>query len=97
MVGLRQLLEEMVNADASDLHLTVGSPPVIRVDGKLLKMAHDPLTPETTKKLAYSIMSEKQRLKFENNSEITVRFPNEAGIIQVKVPEELSKESEHTD
>lgn len=74
MVGLRQLLEEMVKANASDLHLTVGSPPVIRVDGKLLKMAHDPLTPETTKKLAYSIMSEKQRLKFENNSELDLSF-----------------------
>ncbi len=74
MIGLRQLLEEMVKANASDLHLTVGSPPVIRVDGKLLKMDHDPLTPETTKKLAYSIMSEKQRLKFENNSELDLSF-----------------------
>lgn len=74
MVGLRQLLEEMVKADASDLHLTVGAPPVIRVDGKLLRMDHDPLTPEITKKLAYSIMSEKQRLKFENHSELDLSF-----------------------
>lgn len=74
MIGLRQLLEEMVKAEASDLHLTVGSPPVIRVDGKLVRMAHDPLTPEITKKLAYSIMSEKQRLKFENNSELDLSF-----------------------
>jgi len=74
MVGLRQLLEEMVKADASDLHLTVGAPPVIRVDGKLLRMDHDPLTPEITKKLAYSIMSEKQRLKFENYSELDLSF-----------------------
>ncbi|HHI03002.1 MAG: type IV pili twitching motility protein PilT [Candidatus Zixiibacteriota bacterium] len=74
MVGLRQLLEEMVKAGASDLHLTVGSPPVIRVDGKLSQMPYDPLTPEITKKLAYSIMSEKQRLKFENNSELDLSF-----------------------
>lgn len=74
MVGLRQLLEEMVKADASDLHLTVGSPPVIRVDGKLSKMQYDILTPENTKKLAYSIMSEKQRLKFETNSELDLSF-----------------------
>jgi len=74
MVGLRQLLEEMVNANASDLHLTVGSPPVIRVDGKLSQMPYDVLTPENTKKLAYSIMSEKQRLKFETNSELDLSF-----------------------
>ena len=74
MVGLRQLLEEMVKVDASDLHLTVGSPPVIRVDGKLIQMPYDSLTPELTKKLAYSIMSEKQRLKFENHSELDLSF-----------------------
>ncbi len=74
MVGLRQLLEEMVKADASDLHLTVGSPPVIRVDGKLSHMPYDVLTPENTKKLAYSIMSEKQRLKFETHSELDLSF-----------------------
>jgi twitching motility protein PilT len=74
MVGLRQLLEEMVKMDASDLHLTVGSPPVARVDGKLVRMAYDPLNPEMTKKLAYSIMNEKQRLKFENSSELDLSF-----------------------
>jgi len=74
MVGLRQLLEEMVKMDASDLHLTVGSPPVARVDGKLVRMAYDPLTPEMTKKLAYSIMNEKQRLKFETASELDLSF-----------------------
>ncbi|MCX6827014.1 MAG: type IV pilus twitching motility protein PilT [candidate division Zixibacteria bacterium] len=71
---LRQLLEDMVKMDASDLHLTVGSPPVIRVDGKLVKTAYDTLTPELTKKLAYSIMNEKQRLKFETNSELDLSF-----------------------
>jgi len=74
MVGLRQLLEEMVKMNASDLHLTVGSPPVCRIDGKLVRMQYDPLTPELTKKLAYSIMNEKQRLKFENNSELDLSF-----------------------
>ncbi|HDL03956.1 MAG TPA: type IV pilus twitching motility protein PilT [candidate division Zixibacteria bacterium] len=74
MVGLRQLLEEMVKMDASDLHITVGSPPVCRVDGKLVKMAYDILTPDDTKKLAYSIMNEKQRLKFETSSELDLSF-----------------------
>lgn len=74
MVGLRQLLEEMVKMDASDLHITVGSPPVCRVDGKLVRMPYDILTPEDTKKLAYSIMNEKQRLKFETSSELDLSF-----------------------
>ncbi len=74
MVGLRQLLEEMVKMDASDLHLTVGAPPVVRLDGKLVKMNYDILTPDDTKKLAYSIMNEKQRLKFETASELDLSF-----------------------
>lgn len=74
MVGLRQLLEEMVKMDASDLHITVGSPPVCRVDGKLVRMPYDILNPDDTKKLAYSIMNEKQRLKFETSSELDLSF-----------------------
>lgn len=74
MITLRQLLEDMVKMEASDLHLTVGSPPVVRVDGKLIKMQHDTLTPDMTKKLAYSIMNEKQRLKFETSSELDLSF-----------------------
>lgn len=74
MVGLRELLEEMVKKEASDLHLTVGAPPVIRVDGKLIRMPYDMLTPDNTKKLAYSIMNEKQKLKFETSSELDLSF-----------------------
>lgn len=74
MVSLRDLLEQMVKMDASDLHLTVGSPPVVRVDGKLQRLEHDRLTGEQTKKLSYSMLSEKQKLKFEQNSELDFSF-----------------------
>ncbi len=74
MVTLRELLEMMVKRRASDLHLTVGSPPVYRVDGKLLKTDYEILTPDMTKKLAYSIMNERQRQKFEENSELDLSF-----------------------
>ncbi|HEX9911792.1 MAG TPA: type IV pili twitching motility protein PilT, partial [candidate division Zixibacteria bacterium] len=74
MVGLRELLESMVKKNASDLHLTVGSPPQLRIDGKLIKTNYDLLTPEDTKKLAYSIMSEKQKQKFEEKSELDLSF-----------------------
>lgn len=74
MLTLRELLEIMVKQNASDLHITVGTPPQIRVDGKLLKTDLDLLSPEDTKKLAYSVMNEKQRLKFEENSELDLSF-----------------------
>ena len=78
MASLRELLDEMVKMNASDLHLTVGSPPVSRVDGKLVRMNYDPLTSEQTKKLAYSMLSEKQKMKFEQNSELDLSFGIEA-------------------
>ncbi len=74
MASLREMLEEMVGMNASDLHLTVGSPPVIRVDGKLQRTKHDVLTSEHTKKLAYSMLNEKQKMKFEQNSELDFSF-----------------------
>ncbi len=74
MASLRELLEEMVKLNASDLHLTVGSPPVIRVDGKLVRLKHDLLTSEQIKKLAYAMINEKQKLKFEQNSELDFSF-----------------------
>ncbi|KAA3630774.1 MAG: type IV pilus twitching motility protein PilT [Calditrichaeota bacterium] len=74
MVSLRELLEQMVKMGASDLHLTVGSPPVVRVDGKLQRLNYDLLTSEQTKKLCYSMLNEKQKLKFEQNSELDFSF-----------------------
>lgn len=75
MINLRELLEQMVKMGASDLHLTVGSPPVVRVDGKLQRLPEqDMLTSEVTKKVAYSMLSEKQKLKFEQNSELDFSF-----------------------
>jgi len=78
MVSLRELLEQMVRVGASDLHLTAGSPPVIRVDGKLQRMPYDMLTSEETKKIAYSMLNEKQKLKFEQNWELDFSFGIEA-------------------
>lgn len=73
-VSLRELLELMAEKKASDLHLTVGSPPQLRIDGRLVKVEMDPLSGETTKKLAYSIMNERQRKNFEERSELDLSF-----------------------
>jgi twitching motility protein PilT len=74
MVTLRELLELMVQRNASDLHLTVGSAPQLRIDGKLVKTDFDPLEPEDTKKLAYSIMNERQKQTFEEKNELDLSF-----------------------
>jgi twitching motility protein PilT len=74
MVTLRELLEQMVKMGASDLHLTVGSPPVVRIDGKLQRLEYDTLTSEQTKKLCYSMLNEKQKMKFEQFSELDFSF-----------------------
>jgi twitching motility protein PilT len=74
MVSLRELLDIMVKRNASDLHLTVGAPPILRLDGKLAKTDFEILSPDVTKKLAYSIMNERQRQKFEENSELDLSF-----------------------
>ncbi len=74
MLTLRELLETMVKRNASDIHITVGSSPILRIDGKLTKTEYDILGPEQTKKLAYSVMNERQRQKFEENSELDLSF-----------------------
>jgi twitching motility protein PilT len=74
MISLRELLEQMVHMNASDLHLTAGSPPVVRVDGKLQRMPHDILSADVIKKIAYSMLNEKQKLKFEQNWELDFSF-----------------------
>ncbi|HEY2956231.1 MAG TPA: type IV pilus twitching motility protein PilT [Candidatus Eisenbacteria bacterium] len=74
MVTLRQLLEDMVTRKASDLHLTAGVPPVFRVDGATIPSEYDVLTPETTAQLAYSVMSDEQRKRFETTRELDFSF-----------------------
>lgn len=83
-VSVRELLEEMVKRGASDLHITVGSPPVIRVDGKLQRLPYDPLSPDTAKRMAYSIMTERQKQRFEEEWEVDLSFGLE-GIARFRV------------
>ena len=75
MLNLRQLLEEMPTRRASDLHLTAGVPPEFRIDGSLVPAEGlEPMTPETTTQLAYSVMSDEQRKKFEITHELDFSF-----------------------
>ncbi|MFH1842356.1 MAG: type IV pilus twitching motility protein PilT [bacterium] len=74
MIGMRELLEEMVNCGASDLHLTAGLPPKFRIDGTVQDSAFATLSSEDTRRMAYSIMSEEQKKRFENDKELDFSF-----------------------
>jgi twitching motility protein PilT len=74
MISLHQLLKVMVEKGATDLHVTTGTPPQIRVDGRLVPLAMDPLTGADTKNLCYSILTDAQKHKFEDNNELDLSF-----------------------
>jgi twitching motility protein PilT len=74
MINLLQLLKFAVDQGASDLHLVAGSQPAVRVNGRVVRVKLDPLSKEDTRKLAYSILSESQKTRFEETKEIDFSF-----------------------
>ena len=64
MPSMEAFLREMIERKASDLHLTTDSPPVIRLHGELVPLAHPPLSGNDTKQLCYSLLTEAQKKKF---------------------------------
>lgn len=64
----------MVERGASDMHLTVGAPPLLRVDGEVVQLKLPPLNPGDTKQLCYSILTEEQRTTFEKTHELDLSF-----------------------
>ena len=72
--SLRQLLQVMIQRGASDLHVTAGSPPQLRVNGTLVPLNTPPLGPIQTKALCYEVLSEDQKVKFEKNNELDLSF-----------------------
>jgi len=71
---LHQLLKTMVERGGSDLHITTNSAPQIRVDGKLTPLDMPPLTAPETKQLAYSVLTDAQKHRFEENLELDLSF-----------------------
>jgi twitching motility protein PilT len=59
---------------ASDLHLTAGVPPILRIDGKLMSTNYSKLTSEMCQKLIYSVLTDKQKEKFEDTNELDLSF-----------------------
>jgi twitching motility protein PilT len=74
-VSLRTLLDEMIERDASDLHITAGDRPKLRVDGDIANSSIDHvLTPRDTLQLAYSVLTENQKKRFEMEDELDFSF-----------------------
>ena len=74
-VTLPDLLRKMTEAGGSDLHLTTNSSPQIRVHGHLKALSeYTPLTPADTKRLAYSVLTDAQKHRFEENLELDFSF-----------------------
>jgi twitching motility protein PilT len=73
-VTLHQLLKTMVEKGGSDLHITTNSPPQIRVDGKLVPLDVPPLGAPETKQLAYSVLTDAQKHRLEENLELDISF-----------------------
>ncbi len=71
---LVELLRTMIERGGTDLHITTGSPPVIRVNGALEKLNFPPMSPSDTKSLIYSILTDTQKHRFEENWEIDFSF-----------------------
>ncbi|HET7273953.1 MAG TPA: type IV pilus twitching motility protein PilT [Longimicrobiaceae bacterium] len=74
-LNLRSLLEEMIQKGASDLHVTAGERPKLRIDGSIVNSsAEEVLTPKDTLSLTYSILTENQKKRFETEDELDFSF-----------------------
>ena len=71
---MKELLELVIQKKASDLHISVGLPPVLRVDGKLIQTEYESLKPEDTKALIYSILTLEQRKILEQKLELDCSY-----------------------
>ncbi len=74
MLNLHQLLRMMVERGASDLHITTGAPPQLRIDGRLIAVKVPPLSPVDTKRICYSVLTEAQKASFESDNELDLSF-----------------------
>jgi len=71
---IQDILKQVVAAGASDLHLSVGLPPVARIDGQLENLDYPALDPNTSRELIYSILSQDQRQKLETDWEVDLSY-----------------------
>ncbi|MCX5786758.1 MAG: type IV pilus twitching motility protein PilT [Elusimicrobia bacterium] len=74
MVTMSELFIMMHEKNASDIHLTAGAPPMMRIDGELLPSPFEKLTPDLAQTLVFSLMTDAQRQRFEATNELDFAF-----------------------
>lgn len=74
MHSFEELLDQLVHRGGSDLHISAGAPPKVRVDGDLTDCPGEPLSPADTKRLVYSILTDEQVATFERDLELDFSF-----------------------
>src|SRR6185369_7076680 len=77
MARLDDLLREMKQRGASDLHLTSGSAPFMRIHGEMEKLNYKSVTAETAESLIFEVLTEKQQEKFKENWDLDLSYPLE--------------------
>lgn len=73
-MNLQQLLEQASSLGASDLHITVGVPPIVRINGELKRLGADPLGTADTQELLENVMNDEQKVLFGKNGEVDFSF-----------------------
>src|SRR4051812_14210875 len=69
------VLKRMVEDEASDVHLTAGVPPAVRIHGRIEPMeGFAPVTPQETRDVIYSMLNDDQRKRFENNKQLDMAY-----------------------
>jgi twitching motility protein PilT len=74
MIKLQHLLKAVVDQGASDLHLVANSSPVMRINGRIVRVKHPPLSPDETKTMIFEILNDQQKAKLEETKEIDLAF-----------------------
>ncbi len=74
MANMHQLLKTMIEQGASDLHISTGTTPQFRVDGKMSPISGENMTSAETKKLCYSVLTDSQKRTFEEENELDLSF-----------------------
>lgn len=74
MINMSDLLLMMVQKRASDLHITSGTAPVLRIDGHIMPTPFEKLTPDVCQRLIYSLLTDQQRQQFEAKNELDLSF-----------------------
>src|SRR5437870_798252 len=74
ILDMAELLRLMMEKRASDLHIAMGAPPMLRIDGQMVPTAFPKLTAEICQHLVYSLLTDTQKQRFESMNELDISF-----------------------